>query len=136
MPNDNYYFNNVLLASGPVIIKDNKVLVNKHGESNLWKFPGGDITEASGDLASWAAKKAGEEMGLEVKIIRQLSPMVIWEKDRVIVLFHYLAEMIGEEIKPADYIKEYAWLDIDDLPADCSPNIGLIIDEVKKLKEG
>lgn len=132
MPADNHYFNNVLLVSGPVIIKDNKVLVNKHGESNLWKFPGGDITEASGDLPSWAAKKAEEEMGLKVKIIRPLSPMVVWEKDRVIVLFHYLAEMTSEEIKPADYIKEYGWLEIDDLPADCSPNIKPIIEEYKK----
>lgn len=127
---DNHYFNNVILVSGPVIIKDNKVLVNKHGESNLWKFPGGDITQASGDLAGWAAKKAETEMGIKVKIIRALSPMVIWQNEEVIVLFHYLAELINQDFKPADYIKEYAWLDINNLPSDCSPNIKIIIKEL------
>ena len=132
MTSENHRFNNVVIASGPVIIKDNKVLLNKHGESNLWKFPGGDITKAEGDLESWAAKKVKEEMGLDVKILRPLKPMVIWQEAEVIILIHYLAELISEEIKPADYIKEYGWHDIDNLPADCSPNIKPVIEEYKK----
>ena len=129
----NRYFNHVVIASGPVIIKDNKVLLNKHGESSLWKFPGGDITEATGDLESWAVKKVKEEMGLEVKIVRPLKPMVIWQADEVIVLIHYLAELVSTEIKPAEYIREYNWLDVDNLPEDCSPNIKPVIKEYKKL---
>ncbi|MFA6255440.1 MAG: NUDIX domain-containing protein [Patescibacteria group bacterium] len=133
MLSENNHFNNVVIVSGPVIIKNNQVLLNKHGESPLWKFPGGDITEATGDLESWAVKKVREEMGIDVKIIRPLRPMVIWQKDEVIILLHYLAELTNnEEIKPADYIKEYAWLDINNLPADCSPNIKPVIDEYKK----
>jgi ADP-ribose pyrophosphatase YjhB (NUDIX family) len=130
MMTENKHFQNVVIASGPVIIKDKKVLLNKHGESKLWKFPGGDITESSGDLETWAAKKVMEEMGIEVKIIKPLKPMVIWKEDEVIILIHYLAELITEEIKPAEYIKEYAWLDIDKLPADCSPNIKPVVSEI------
>ncbi len=133
MKNDNYYFNNVVIASGPVIIKNNQVLLNKHGESNLWKFPGGDITKATGDLEIWAQKKVKEEMGLDVKIIRPLKPMVIWQESEVIILIHYLAELVSEEIKPADYIKEYKWLDIDKLPTDCSPNIKAVLEGYKNL---
>jgi len=132
MPTNNHHFNNVVIVSGPVIIKNNQVLLNKHGESPLWKFPGGDITEAFGDLETWAGKKVKEEMGLEIKIIRPLEPMVIWQKDEVIVLIHYLAELLNEEIKTADYIKEYAWHNIDNLPTDCSPNIKPVIEEYKK----
>lgn len=132
MKSDNYHFNNVVVVSGPVIIKDNKVLLNKHGESKLWKFPGGDIYEAGGDLENWAIKKVKEELGLDIKIIRPLKPMVIWQKGEVIILIHYLAELISEEIKPANYIKKYDWLDIDNLPADCSPNIKPVIDEYKE----
>ena len=133
MSTNNHHFNNVVIASGPVIIKDNQVLLNKHGESNLWKFPGGDITESSSDLETWATKKVKEEMGLEVKIIKALKPMVIWQKDEVIILIHYLAELMTKEVKPADYIKEYKWLDIDNLPEDCSPNIRPVIEEYKNL---
>lgn len=130
---ENHYFNQVIIASGPVIIKDNKVLLNKHGESNLWKFPGGDIYESTGDLETWAKRKAKEEMGLEVKIIKPLKPMVIWQKDEVIILIHYLAELVTEEIKPAEYIREYNWLDVDNLPEDCSPNIKPVIEEFQKF---
>ena len=135
MLSDNYHFNNVVIVSGPVIIKNNQVLLNKHGESKLWKFPGGDVTEATGDLESWAVKKVREEMGADVKIIRPLKPMVIWQKDEVIILLHYLAELLNEEIKPADYIKEYAWLDINNLPTDCSPNIKPVIAEYLEQKQ-
>jgi len=130
MLTNNHHFNNVVIVSGPVIIKNNQVLLNKHGESGLWKFPGGDITEASDNLETWAAKKVQEEMGLEIKILKPLKPMVIWKEDEVIILIHYLAELVTEEIKPADYIKEYKWLDIDNLPDDCSPNIKPVIEEL------
>jgi ADP-ribose pyrophosphatase YjhB (NUDIX family) len=52
-------------------------LLNKHGEKNIWKFPGGDITAANDDLESWAAKKVQRRMGLTVKIIRPLKTNVI-----------------------------------------------------------
>ncbi|MFA5022042.1 MAG: NUDIX domain-containing protein [Patescibacteria group bacterium] len=132
--NINFHFNNVVIVCGPVIIKDNKVLLNKHGESNLWKFPGGDITQASDDLETWAQKKVKEEMDLAVEIIKALKPMVIWKNDEVILLFHYLAELKSETIKPAAYIREYGWHDINNLPSDCSPNIKPIIEEVINSK--
>ncbi len=71
-----------------------------------------------------------EEIGLEVKIIKPLKPMIIWNEDEVIILIHYLAELITEEIKPASYIKEYAWLEIDNLPDDCFPNVKAVIGEL------
>jgi len=130
MPTKNYHFNNVIIASGPVIIKNGKVLVNKHGESKLWKFPGGDITSATGNLETWAIKKAKEEMGIKVKIIKPLEPMVFWRKSEVIILIHYLAKMASNKIKPAKYVREYAWLDINKLPPDCSPNIKPVVEEL------
>ncbi|MFA6410587.1 MAG: NUDIX domain-containing protein [Candidatus Buchananbacteria bacterium] len=133
MSSNNFHFNNVVIVCGPVIIENNKVLLNKHGEKPIWKFPGGDVTEASGSLETWAAIKVKEEMGLEVEIIKALNPMVIWQADETILLFHYLAKTKTQEIAPAKYIKEYAWHDIDNLPADVAPNIKPIIEEYKKL---
>lgn len=130
MKKTNHYFQNVIIASGPVIIKNGKVLVNKHGESKLWKFPGGDITGATGNLETWAIKKVKEEMGIKVKIIKPLKPIVLWRKNEVIILIHYSAKMVSHKIKPAKYVREYAWLDINKLPKDCSPNIKPVIEEL------
>ncbi len=129
MLSKNFHFQNVVLVSGPVIIKEGKVLLNKHGDSPLWKFPGGDITKASGDLAGWAVTKVKEEMGIDVKIIKALSPLVVWKEEETIVLFHYLAEVLSDKITPAEYIKEWAWLDIEQLPEDCSANVKMIVAE-------
>ncbi|MFA6322150.1 MAG: NUDIX domain-containing protein [Candidatus Buchananbacteria bacterium] len=135
MDNPSHHFNNVIIASGPVIInEENKVLLNKHGDSDLWKFPGGDIYEPVGELEMWAIKRAQEEMGLDIKIAKAIKPMVIWQGDQVIILIHYLAELINEEFQPADYIREWSWIDINNLPNDCSPNIKPVIEEYKKLK--
>lgn len=35
----------IIIASGPVIVEDGKVLLNKHGEDNFWKFCGGQAEE-------------------------------------------------------------------------------------------
>ena len=31
----------IIVASGPVIVENNKVLLNQHGDDNFWKFCGG-----------------------------------------------------------------------------------------------
>jgi len=134
MLSENFHFNNVVLVSGPVIINEGKVLLNKHGVSPLWKFPGGDITAGSGDLAGWAVKKVKEEMGLDVEIIKALSPLAVWKDEETILLFHYLAKPLSKKIIPADYVREWAWLDTNNLPEDCSENVKMIIEEIKQDK--
>ena len=46
----------------------------------------------------------------------------------VVVLVHYLAKRVGE-IQPGEDIREWKWLDINDLPDDVGPNIKPIIEE-------
>jgi hypothetical protein len=72
-------------------------------------------------------------MGLEVEILQPLKPMIIWQEDEVIILIHYLAKLLNEKISPAEYIDEYQWIDINNLPDDCAPNIKPVIEEYKKL---
>jgi len=33
----------LIIASGPVIIENGKVLLNKHGDDKFWKFLGGKV---------------------------------------------------------------------------------------------
>ena len=59
----------IIIASGPVIIENNKVLLNKHGDDKFWKFCGGRIEEHEFSLKTAAKREVKEEMGLEIEII-------------------------------------------------------------------
>ncbi|MFN7160722.1 MAG: NUDIX hydrolase [Candidatus Gracilibacteria bacterium] len=115
------------MASGPVIVEDNKVLLDKHGDDNYWKFPGGTMAQDDSFRAN-AEREVMEELGLEV-ILEEGEPFVMdiqKEKDGkplTIILFHYYASRQTETITPGRDVREYAWHDIDDLPADCAMNI-------------
>ncbi|MBI5037617.1 MAG: NUDIX hydrolase [Candidatus Kerfeldbacteria bacterium] len=120
---------NPIIAAGPVIIENDKVLVNKHGDTPFWKFPGGRLeTFDELDLAKCAAREVKEEMGVEIEIIRPMSTLMTKKGDDVIVLVHYLAKRIGE-VRPGSDIREWTWLDIHHLPADVAPNVQQIVEE-------
>lgn len=123
---------NTIIASGPVIIENEKVLLNKHGDDNFWKFPGGkwegyDLSDWETALEEVARREVKEEMGIDIEIIQPLKPMMI-KKDgsTIVILIHWLSRRIGD-IRPGNDILEWAWHDIHALPADCAPNIKPVI---------
>ncbi|MFC1613642.1 NUDIX hydrolase [Patescibacteria group bacterium] len=117
----------IIIASGPVIVENNKVLLNKHGDTPFWKFCGGRVEDYNASLIDCAKREVKEEMGIEIKIINE-TPFIIHtlkqtdEGDIDVILVHYLAEKIGE-IQKGEDIREWEWLDIADLPDDLAPNI-------------
>ncbi|MFZ6036506.1 MAG: NUDIX domain-containing protein [Patescibacteria group bacterium] len=121
---------NIIIAAGPVIIEDDRVLVNKHGDTTFWKFPGGRMeTFDQLDLQKCAAREVKEEMGIDIEIIRPLSTMMTRkDNETVVVLVHYLAKRIGE-VRPGPDIREWTWLDIHHLPNDVAPNVKQIVGE-------
>ncbi|MFA6097994.1 MAG: NUDIX domain-containing protein [Patescibacteria group bacterium] len=123
-----------IIAAGPVIIENNKVLVNKHGGTDFWKFPGGSMDDNDGlDLEKAAKREAKEEMGIDIEIVKPLSTLLSKKGESIVVLVHYLAKRIGE-INPGKDIREWKWLDINNLPDDVGPNIKPIIKEYFKIK--
>lgn len=121
-----------IIASGPVIIEDNKVLLNKHGDTDFWKFPGGQVEDFSElDLEEHARREVKEEMGIDIEIVRPLKTIMSKKDDKVVILVHYLAKRVGE-INPGAEIREWRWLDIHNLPDDIGPNIKPIIGEYLK----
>jgi len=137
-----------MIAAGPVIIQKRdgilKTLLVKHGDKPTtqlkWKFCGGKVI-ASLSLEENAIREAREEIGLEVKLIKPLKPMILWndvpetgsDKPQVIVLIHYLAEINEEPIK-GEEILEMEWFDINNLPDDSSSNIKPVIAEYQRLE--
>ena len=135
MAKDIKQFKEIAIVSGPVIVENNKVLLNKHGDDNFWKFCGGrveDFNELS--LEEHAKREVKEEMGIEIEIIRPLKPMMVEVNGKLVILIHYLANRVGE-IKPGSDIKEWDWFDIDNLPEDCAPNIKPVIEEYLKSEK-
>ena len=126
----------IIIASGPVIVEDNptpqggrasKVLLNKHGDTPFWKFCGGKVEDYETNLIDNASREVKEEMGIDIEITEQEPFFSFTRKEKEgemidIILVHFLAKRIGE-IKPGKDIKEWKWLDINNLPEDLGPNI-------------
>ncbi len=124
----------IIIASGPVIIENNTVLLNQHGDKNMWKFPGGRLENFEFDdwnesLEETARREVKEEMGINIKIIKPLKTMCVPRPnhdDEYVVLVHFLAERIGEII-PGEDIEKWDWLDINNLPDNCAPNVKVVL---------
>jgi ADP-ribose pyrophosphatase YjhB (NUDIX family) len=133
---------NFIIASGPVIIENNKVLLDKHGDDGFWKFIGGrvesfEFENESDSLESVCKARAKQEMGIDVEIIRALKPMMIKhpsKEDTQVILIHFLAKRVGE-IQPGEEIREWDWFDINNLPKDCAPNIKPVIKDYLRTEE-
>jgi len=115
----------IIIASGPVIVENNQVLLNKHGDTAFWKFCGGQTREEE-NLMETAVRRAKEEMGIEIEILEE-EPFITFarkktEEDIDVILVHFLAKKINE-IQPGKDIREWGWHNLDKLPQDLGPNI-------------
>jgi len=110
-----------LIVSGPVIIEDGKLLVNKDDKDDFYKIPGGSINEEIEDLEEACRKKVKEEINGEIEIIKPLHPKILWENPQTkekmtIFLTSYLAKLKNkDEIKPTNSTTEIKWLDIKEI---------------------
>jgi len=115
----------IIVVSGPVIVKNNQVLLDISGDDDFWKFCGGKINEGE-NLREAAARRAKEELGIMIDIISD-PPFLMYvkkpgEENIDVLLVHWLSEFNGE-IKPDKNVKKWQWLDINDLPNIIAPNI-------------
>lgn len=118
----------IIIASGPVIVEGEKVLLNQHGDTEFWKFCGGKVEDFETDLIENARREAREEMGIEIEILNE-GPFITHTSKETpegkidIVLVHYLAKRIGE-IHPGEDIREWKWIPLEDLSKEnLAPNI-------------
>ena len=118
----------IIIASGPVIVEDNKVLLVKHGDDNFWKFCGGRVEEFEKDLKETAKREAKEELGLEIAILNNEPYFFYTEKEMAgestsVILAHFSAKRLNDIAKGFD-TREFKWIKFDDLEKEAlAPNI-------------
>lgn len=118
----------IIVASGPVIVENGQVLLNKHGDTPFWKFCGGSADDLELDLQEVAKKESKFEMGIDIEIIDQEPFLMHTRKEKDgeqtdVILVHYNARRVGE-IKPRADIREWKWIALKDLEKeDLGPNI-------------
>jgi ADP-ribose pyrophosphatase YjhB (NUDIX family) len=117
----------IIIASGPVIVENNTVLLNQHGDTVFWKFCGGRVEDYSTNLIDNAKREVKEEMGIEIEILDENPFITFTRKDTPegkidIILVHFLAKRIGE-VKPGADIREWNWFNLQNLPENLGPNI-------------
>jgi len=98
-----------------------------HGDDSFWKFCGGRVSDFELGLAENAAKRAQEELGIEIEILDKKPFLLHMQKETPegaldVVLVHFLAKRIGE-IKPGKDIKDWSWFALNNLPENLAPNI-------------
>ena len=106
-----------IVAYGPVIIEDGKLLVVKEDKDDFYKLPGGTIKEET-DLEDACRREVKEEINGEIKIIKSLHPKILYENPQTkekmtIILVSYLAKLENKnKIRPIEPIKEIIWFDL------------------------
>ncbi len=128
---------NTIIACGPVIIEDGKVLLDKEEKDfgiTPWFFPGGKMEDFNGTFEDVCIREAKEELNIDVEILRPLRPLMmkrVEDDTRYTILIHFLAKRTGE-ISIGDDVVEWGWFDIHNLPEDCAPNVKIVIDDYLK----
>jgi len=126
-----------IVASGPVIVEEGRLLVNKDDKDDFYKLPGGTV-EPGDSLEEACHREVKEENNGEIEIIKPLHPMILYKnpqtkEEMIIVLIHYLAKLLNkEEIKPIPPIQEVKWLDIEEIKQgkhNVAPNIKFLIEK-------
>jgi len=127
-----------IVASGPVIVEEGKLMVNKDLKDDFYKIPGGTVEPDTEDLEEACYREAREENNAEIEIIRPLHPMIIWKNPQTgekmaILLIHYLAKLKNKEkVRPMLPIQEVKWLNVEEIKKgmhNVAPNIKFLIEK-------
>lgn len=123
------------MASGPVIIENDQVLLVQHGGEGQWKFPGGKMSEDL-SMQQRAITEIQEELGIAIELVGK---PYLFGFERIkngqietIILVHFLAKRLSEVIVPGPEIEEWSWLDINNLPENCHPNVKPAVEYFRK----
>ncbi len=128
-----------IIASGPVIIEDGKLLVSKDNKDDFYKLIGGRVHEGE-SLEDACIRKSREACNAEIEIIKPLFPNILYENPQtkekmIIVLINYLAKLKNKEgIKPLPPEQDLKWVSLNDIKqgkGNVSPNVKMVVEKNK-----
>jgi len=126
-----------IIASGPVIIEGNKLLVVKDNKDPFYKLPGGTVKEGE-NLEDGCTRSANEGINAIVEITRPLMPHILYENPKTkekmtIVLINYLSKLKNKEkIQPIQPIQDIKWVDIEEIKkggGNVSPKVRALVEK-------
>jgi len=126
-----------IIASGPVIIEEGKLLVSKDNKDDFYKIPGGTMNIGE-DLEKVCIRETKEEINADIEIIKPLNPILIYKnpqtgEEMTILLLHYEAKLKNkDELKKGQDIQEIKWLNIGEIKQGkykVAPNILKLIEK-------
>lgn len=126
-----------IIASGPVIIEKNKLLVTMDNKDNFYKIPGGTLEEGE-TLEECAIRELEQETGFLCDLIKKLPTMKIKKRPgtneiMLVELHHYLAKLKNSvnNYKSFNYNGHLvSWLNIEDIKNNkypVAPNIKFLL---------
>jgi len=129
---------NDIVASGPVIIEEGKLLVSKDTKDDFYKIPGGQPRNGEG-LKDCVLRRLKEETGFSGTIGSQLSTYHLdkrpgTDEEVKMHLYHFGFKLAN---RPKDYGSfahgdyKVSWLDIEEIKQDkhnVAPNIKFLIE--------
>ncbi len=127
---------NAVIASGPIIIKNKKMMVVLDDKDSFLKFPGGSIFKGK-SLKETCKIETKQEICCDIDIIKEKEPLMLWKKPYTgekipVVLIHWLAKLKPRQIpKKGKHTKEILWIDSKYRGYELAPNVKYFL---KKLR--
>ena len=119
-----------------------ELLLVMQKDRDYWSPPSGEV-ERDESPAQAAMRETKEEIDLDVKVVKTLTPIIKWESEyenSALILFHFFCEIKGGEIKhmktsePEYDVIEHKWMALENIlknKTKIAPNVLSLIDELK-----
>ncbi|MDP1706992.1 MAG: NUDIX domain-containing protein [bacterium] len=101
-----------------IIDDENKVLLCKRRDKDLWNLPGGRVEQGESPWAA-AIREAHEEINVDISIEKLVG--VYFKKEQEEIVFQFLARIEDGIPSKSEESKEVAYFDVSALPENTAP---------------
>ncbi|MCX6742583.1 MAG: hypothetical protein NTX24_05460 [Candidatus Pacearchaeota archaeon] len=147
-----------VIASGPIIIQNKKMLVVLDDKDPFLKFPGGSLFKGK-TLKETCILETKLEIKCDIGIIKELEPMLLWKCLKIkdfrhpknakhflgkphtgekipVILIHWLAKIKkGQKPSKGKHTKKIIWIDSHYKGYKLAPNVQYFLKKLKKEKK-